>query len=124
MDLLPGAVLIGQAIFLALCVRAHMRGRHMLGLLFGVLATAAVVASIYSWGGRWLLQQVAVLGFIALWQLTAPFMTAHPVRITYRWGMGVLGLGLIMLLADQPTDIGIEHRVPPRSTSSWRAMTR
>jgi hypothetical protein len=90
-----------------------MRGRHMLGLLFGVLATAAVVASIYSWGGRWLLQQVAVLGFIALWQLTAPFMTAHPVRITYRWGMGVLGLGLIMLLADQPTDIGIEHRVPP-----------
>jgi hypothetical protein len=113
MDLLPVAVLIGQALLLALCVRAFMRHRGLEGLLFGIFFTAAVAPSIYFWGRRWLLQQAVVFGFVALWQLTAPIMRARPVRITYRWGMGVLGLGLLMVLVDQPTDLGLEHRVPP-----------
>jgi hypothetical protein len=90
-----------------------MRRRNLEAFLFWILFAAAVATSIFFWGRRWLLQQVVVLGFVALWQLTAPIMRAPPVRITYRWGMGILGLGLLMLLADQPTGLRLEHRVPP-----------
>ena len=90
-----------------------MRGGRIVALLFGILLAVAVGASARFWGGRWLFHQLVLLSFVALWQGTAPRLKARPVRITYRWGMGILGLGLLMLLVDQPTDIGTEHRVPP-----------